>query len=308
MNSRNYYVSAVLSFVIWGVFSIPLKMMSSYQAGQILFFRVSFAVLLLGLFFILFNRNEAQKNYSVFKGFTRKEKTRIVLLTVGGGLLLVANWLSFIYVVNSVNIKTATFSYFICPVLTAVLGFLIIREKMDKLQWIAVLMCAASCVLMGKDSVSELGYSLVIAATYAFYLITQRKNHHFNKLFVLLVQLTAAMIVIAPFYSLLVGTAPGDTSFYLAVTGISLVFTIIPLFLNLFALKGLSSATLGVLMYINPMLNFTLGILYFNEKVSAAEWVGYSIIALALILFNYPNLVKINNKLHKVAGPQKRAA
>lgn len=302
MSNRNYYVSAVLSFVIWGVFSVPLKMMSAYHAGQILFFRVAFAVLLLGLFFILFNRKEARRNYEVFNEFDRKKRIQTILLTIGGGLLLVANWLSFIYVVNSVNIKTATFSYFICPVITAVLGFLILKEKLDRLQWIAVMMCAASCVLMGKDSVSELGYSLVIASTYAFYLITQRKNNHFNKLFVLLVQLTAALLVIAPFYSMLVTAAPVGSGFYLAIAGISLVFTIIPLFLNLYSLKGLSSATIGILMYINPMLNFILGVLYFNEKVSANQWIGYSVIALALILFNYPNLVKMSNKL-----PQRKA-
>ena len=308
MNNKNYYLSAILSFLIWGVFSVPLKMMSAYEAGQILFFRIGFAVLLLAVFFFLFNRKEAKENFEVYKSFTKQKKIQTILLTIGGGLLLTANWLIFIYVVNSVNIKTATFSYFICPVLTAVLGFLILKEKLGKLQWIAVLMCAASCVLIGRDSVSELAYSLVIAATYAFYLITQRRNNHFNKLFVLLVQLTAALMVIAPFYSLLVGAAPAGAGFYFAVAGISLVFTIIPLFLNLFALKGLNSATIGILMYINPMLNFTLGVLYFDEKVSATQWISYSIIAAALVLFNSGNIIKINKKLQRRVAEHKRAA
>lgn len=309
MNNKNYYIAAILSFLIWGVFSVPLKLMSAYPAGQILFFRVGTASLMLLILFLVFRKKSARENYTVFKELPRSKKLQMTVLTIGGGLLLVANWLIFIYVVNSVNIKTATFSYFICPVLTAVLGFLILKEKLGTLQWIAVLLCAASCVLIGKDSVRELGYSLVIASTYAFYLVTQRKNIYFDRLFILMIQLTSAIIIIAPFYPVLVSTAPANPSFYFAVAGISLVFTIVPLFLNLYALKGMSSSTLGILLYLNPIMNFTLGVFYFGEKVTAIQWTGYSIIAIAVVIFNYNNIVRVNsNRLKRKAAEARTAA
>ena len=296
MNNRNYYLAAISSFIIWGVFSLPLKMMSNYAAGQILFFRVAFAVLILILFFLLLGRSSARENLRTFKSLDKKQKLIISLLTIGGGILIVSNGLIFIYVVNSVNIRTATFSYFICPVLTAVFAFALLKEKLGTLQWIAVLLCAVSCALIGKDSVTELGYSLVIASTYAFYLITQRKNTAFDRLFILMIQLSFAMIVILPFYPMLVSSLPSGAGFYFAVAGISLVFTIVPLFLNLYALKGMSSSTLGILMYINPIINFTIGVLYFNEKVTVNQSIGFTIIAFALLLFNYQAMRRMRSR------------
>jgi chloramphenicol-sensitive protein RarD len=296
MNNRNYYLAAISSFFIWGVFSLPLRMMSSYGAGQILFFRVFFAVLILISSFLIAGRKSARENFQIFKSLDPKQKLIISLLTVGGGILLVANWLIFIYVVNSVNIRTATFSYFICPVLTAVFAFALLKEKLGTLQWIAVLLCALSCALIGKDSVTELGYSLVIASTYAFYLITQRKNNAFDRLFILMIQLSFAMLIILPFYPMLVSSVPSDAGFYFAVAGISLVFTIVPLFLNLYALKGMSSSTLGILMYINPIINFTIGVMYFNEKITANQSIGFTIIAFALLLFNYQAMRRMRNR------------
>jgi len=297
MNNKKYYLAALLSFTIWGFFSLPLKMMSGYAPGEILFFRVVFAVALLLGYFLLIRRDVVHESYRIYRECTPVQKRNLAFLTVGGGILLVANWLLFIYVVNEVNIKTATFSYFICPILTAVLGFVILKESLTIPQWIAVAICTISCVLIGKDSVSELAYSLVIAFCYAFYLITQRKNIYFDRLFVLAIQLISVLILILPFYNKLVITTPDQPSFYFAVMMISLFFTVIPLFLNLYALKKLNTATLGILMYINPMINFSLGVLYFGEEVSNNQMIGYLLIALALVIFNYQNMKKLGQKI-----------
>ncbi|MFM7430580.1 MAG: EamA family transporter [Flammeovirgaceae bacterium] len=111
-----------------------------------------------------------------------------MVLTLLGGVLLTINWLVFIYVVNAVNVKTASFSYLICPVVTAGLGYVLLQEKLVTIQWLSLLLCAISCVLMGIGNIQELWYSLLIAFSYALYLISQRKNQGFNRLIVLAVQ------------------------------------------------------------------------------------------------------------------------
>jgi chloramphenicol-sensitive protein RarD len=72
---------------------------------------------------------------------------------------------------------------------------------------------------------------------------------------------------------------------------------VLPLFLNLFALNKINSATIGILMYINPLINFTVAFIVFRETVNLLQIIGYSIIAAALIIFNYQNFGKIRTAI-----------
>lgn len=217
------------------------------------------------------------------------------MLTLVGGALLCVNWLTFIYIVNEINIKTASFSYLICPVITAVLGYVMIREKLTSLQWLAVGLCTISCVLIGMSSALELGYSFLTAITYALYLISQRKNQGFDRIIVLGVQILFSLVLLTLLNGYLIQSIPESVKFYSLIAVIAIVFTVLPLFLNLFALNRINSATIGILMYINPLFNFMIALIVFKEQVSLLQAIGYSIIMMALILFNYPYVRKIQS-------------
>ena len=74
---------------------------------------------------------------------------------------------------------------------------------------------------------------------------------------------------------------------------IAVVFTVLPLFLNLFALNRINSATIGILLYLNPIFNFSIAFIVFKEKVNMIQIIGYSIIVIAVILFNFPAFKKV---------------
>ncbi|HLZ15652.1 MAG TPA: EamA family transporter, partial [Cyclobacteriaceae bacterium] len=125
---------------------------------------------------------------------------------------------------------------------------------------------------------------------YALYLISQRKNQGFNRMIVLGVQVLFAFIIMNLFFGQLVGGIEVDAGFYIITLCIALVFTVLPLFLNLYALNRINAATIGILMYLNPLINFSIAFLVFGEGASAIQIVGYGIIAVTLVLFNYPIL------------------
>lgn len=293
MNNRKHYAAAITAFVVWGFFSIPLRLLKEFSAGEILYFRILFSLALLILLIVLFKRKDVKENQTKLKALEPKTRRNTILLSLAGGMLLTVNWLTFIYIVNNVNIKTASFSYLICPVITAVLGFVLIKEKMTTLQWIAVVLCALSCVLIGISSALELGYSFLTAFTYALYLITQRKVQGFDRLLLLGVQVLFATIVLTCFSGFLVQEIPTSFQFYGVILVIAIFFTIIPLFLNLFALNKINSATIGILMYLNPLINFTIAFVVFGETINSIQVVGYAIIAVALVVFNYHNFGKL---------------
>lgn len=297
VNNQKHYAAAISAFVIWGFFSLPLRALHNYTAGEILYFRIACSVIILLVIILGFRKAKLKQDVKLLKTYSVRERNRIIALTLGGAVLLIINWLVFIYVINAVNIKTASFSYFICPVLTAVLGNFILKEKLTSLQWTAVALCVVSCVLLGLNSVLELGYSFVVAISYALYLVSQRKHYGFDRLTILAIQMIFALSVLSVVYPVLVNTAPETPFFYGMIAIVAGVFTVLPLFLNLYALNRINSATVGILLYINPMMNFAIAFFVFQEGITELQVIGYGIILIALVLFNYPNLVKLKIKV-----------
>lgn len=297
MNNQKHYAAAVAAFVIWGFFSIPLRAIQDYTAGEILYFRILLSAIVLIIIIGLFKRHDLREEWNKLIASSSKKRRTTVLLTLAGGALLCVNWLTFIYIVNDINVKTASFSYLICPVITAVLGYFLIHEKLSGVQWSAVALCAISCILIGLNSALELGYSFLTAFTYAVYLVSQRKNQGFDRIIVLGVQVLFSLLLLTFVYGYLVTEIPQAGRFYGIVAIIAVVFTVLPLFLNLFALNKIDSATIGILMYINPLINFSIAFVVFKEQISLLQAFGYSLIVVALILFNYPQMRRLQTEV-----------
>jgi chloramphenicol-sensitive protein RarD len=297
MNNQKHYAAAISAFVIWGFFSIPLRQLREYSAGEILYFRILASLIILIAVVALFRRQSLKRDLILLQTISLRKRMTVIGLTLVGGLLLTVNWLTFIYIVNNINIKTASFAYLICPVITAVLGYVLIQEKMSRLQWIAVGLCTVSCVLIGINSALEIGYSFLTALTYALYLISQRKNQGFDRMVILAVQVAFSLSILTAGIEFLVEDVPVVSSFYWTIFLIAALFTVFPLFLNLFALNRINSATIGILMYINPIFNFTIAFLVFKETISLIQVGGYLIIFIALIIFNYSYLKQFSLSL-----------
>jgi chloramphenicol-sensitive protein RarD len=305
MKKYNHYFAAFAAFFIWGFFSLALKPISHYPSLDILFYRVFFSVLTMTAINLIFRRKNIQKNWNDFTTMTSKRKRSIVVLTLVGSLILASNWFIFIYVVNHVSVKAGSLAYLICPILTTVFAFFLLHEKLSKWQWSAVFISTVSCVLLSLNHFQDIFYSLVVASTYALYLVSQRKNSEIDKFLVLNIQLLFVALIILPFYPKYSGPVPTEPLFYTSLFCIVVFFTIVPLFLNLYALKGINSSTVGILMYINPIINFGLAIFHFKEKVTLLQMVSYSLILVSIIIFNKKIIFGKKNKSHAIVEDSK---
>jgi chloramphenicol-sensitive protein RarD len=66
-------------------------------------------------------------------------------------------------------------------------------------------------------------------------------------------------------------------------------FTVLPLFLNLYALNVLPSGTVGILMYINPLVSFVLAFVYYHEASGTTQAIAYAVILASVVLYNLPD-------------------
>jgi len=290
---KKYYAAALSAFIIWGFISLLLKPMHIYPSLDILFYRVFFSASIMAIIVLFVSPNLRKNNLNLFKALSPAEKKYTVVNSLVGGALLTFNWFFFIYAMNNISIKAASYAYLICPIITTVLAYFILKEKLTKQQWLAVLISFISCTILALNHFTDLIYSLIVALSYALYLITQRNNNKLEKFFILTIQLIFSAICLLPFYPYFVTSTQYAFPFFFQVLILAVMFTILPLWLNLYALKGVNSSTMGILLYINPILNFAVAALIFNEATELLQIVGYATIFISIILFNWVRLKSI---------------
>ena len=288
MKLNKYYAAAIGAFVIWGFIPFPLKALHAYPSTQILYFRTLFSVILMVVIMLTFRQKSLRATLAQYKIAPTPAKRKFLVLTLLGGILLTINWFVFIYVINHIDIQTGSFSYLLCPILTALLGYLLLSEHLKINQWLAIFMSLLSCFMLGTGSFLNLSYSLLVASSYALYLITQRVLKDYDKMVLLTLQLIVSFSLMAPFYTYFnAGHNLGaDFYFFGVIAVLSVGFTIVPLFLNLYALTELKSSTIGILMYLNPIINFIMAFLYFQEKTNAYRGFAYGLIFLSVVVYN----------------------
>lgn len=299
MQNFKYYIIAFCAFMLWGFFSLALKPISYVPSFDILFYRISFSAVIIVCFTLLFRRKILLNDLKNFKKLPEKDKKRSLGLTTIGGLLLGINWFLFIYVVNQINVQSASFAYLICPIITTFLANIILKEKLQKIQWIAVLISTIGCLICFVSNSNNLFFALVVAFTYAFYLISQRSNIYFDKLNALAFQIILIFILSLPYYFVDGFSVPVNPSFYLYILAIATLFTLAPLYMNLYALKGASASNVGVMLYINPLIAFLLAIFYYKEHINTLQFVSYFLILLSVFIFNYRILTNLTKKFLK---------
>jgi chloramphenicol-sensitive protein RarD len=289
MKISTYYLAAIAAFIIWGFFSLILRPLAAYTALDILFYRVFSSAVLMGLVSLVFRKGVWRRDRQLFAELPLRAKRGLLFQLFGGGLFLTANWFSYIYVVNNVSITASAFAYLVCPVLTTILAWLVLKEHLTRGQWIAVLLSAIGCSILSFRHLSDLLYSLVIALSYALYLVSQRRDYGVDRFLLLSGEVLFSALLLLFFYPKYRGPVPEAKRFYLLIAIIAVFLTILPLFLNLYALKGLKSSTVGILLYITPFVGFVLAFTVFGEKTDAQQLLSYGIIVLAVALFNWFN-------------------
>lgn len=294
MQNLKYYLAAFFAFMLWGFFSLALKPIAYVSSFDILFYRITFSAVLIIIFTFLFRRKIIVSDINTFKKLPEKDRKKGIRLTLIGGVLLGINWFLFIYVVNQINVQSASFAYLICPIITTFLANIILKERLKKMQWIAISISLLGCLIYFFSNANNLFFALVVATTYALYLISQRTNVYFDKFNALVFQMIVIFVLTIPYYILNGFSVPSELSFYLYIFIIATLFTLVPLYMNLYALKGTSASTVGVMIYINPIIAFLLAVFYYKESVNTLQIVSYFLILLSVIIFNYQIFKKTN--------------
>lgn len=288
-----YFLAALSSVIIWGFFSIPLRYIKEYSPEDILHYRIFTSLIITWLVILLFRRRSLSDDFNYLKSQPRQAKRKLIWLTLLAGVLITGNWFTYIYAVNEVSLKSAAFAYMVCPLITAIGGFLILNEQLSRLKLIALGIAVLSIVILGQGSFRDVLWSVIVASLYAFYLIIQRVMGKIDKLVMLGVHLLIATVITLPLFLVNINTLPDDPMFWFVIVVISVFFTVVPLFLSLYALIGMPSSTLGIIIYLNPIVAFGVAFFYFHEEIDPHQLYAYSMLFAAVIVFNWGSIKEL---------------
>jgi chloramphenicol-sensitive protein RarD len=285
-NKSKYFIAGIIPYIIWGTMSVPLRNIKGFPPHEILYYRIFVSIIVVWATILLFRKKALINDYIFLKSLSSVKKIRLLFLTILSAFLITGNWFTYIYAVNSVSLKAAAFAYMVCPLLTALCGFIILKEQLTKAKVVALIIAFVSIILLATGSLHEVMWAIIIATFYAIYVIVLKVIKDIDKFNFLGVQLILSGLMMLPMYFVNSAPFPAEPFFWSHIFLIAIVFTIIPLFLNSYALLGMPSSALGILIYLNPIVAFTVAFFYFKEKIDLHQLFAYLLLLLSIVIFN----------------------
>jgi chloramphenicol-sensitive protein RarD len=233
---------------------------------------------------------------TVRRGFWTRMANRRTLLLLGSAAAIVSvNWGTYIWSVNHGHVVETALGYYINPILSILLGVVVLRERLSPLQWVSVSLAAAAVAVLTIDYGTLPWIALVLAVSFATYGFIKNRlgAGAVDSLAVESALLTPLALVYLGWLEVTgrgtFGHLGWGLSLLLIATGL---VTLVPLLFFAAAASRLPLSTLGLLQYLAPTLQFLLGISYFGESMSPGRWVGFGLVWLALVIMTTDGLVR----------------
>lgn len=210
-----------------------------------------------------------------------------------GAVFLAINWGTYVYAVESNQVVEASLGYFINPLVSVGLGVIVLREKLRRVQWVALVIAVLAVVIMSVALGHPPWISLVLALSFGIYGLI-KKWANIGSVQSLTIETAvlapiALVVIIISFVNGSAAIAQGDVGTVLLFVMLGPI-TAIPLLLFGSAAARLPLSTVGVLQYSTPILQFILGITVFGEVMSAGRWIGFALVWVALVIFTVDTL------------------
>ncbi|HRD89230.1 MAG TPA: EamA family transporter RarD [Accumulibacter sp.] len=272
----------LLAYGMWGFFPLFFRQLAHLPPMDVLSHRAVWACVFVGALLTL------RRQWASVAAVLRS--TSHLLLLGSAALLIGANWLVFLWAVDAQQVVASSLGYFLTPLVNVVLGLAVLNERLNRLEWLAVALAVAA---IGNEIVafgSLPWVSLVLAATFGTYGLI-RKRLPVDVVSGLWLE-TLAMLPLCVLYSIWQAERgyavwSGHTPLTAALLMASGVLTALPLLSFAAATQRLDLATVGMLMYINPTLQFVTAVWLFGEPMQATRLLSFGLIWLGLLVFSW---------------------
>lgn len=279
-DARRGFWAAFSAFVIWGMLPIYIRQLAPTEAVEIMAHRVIWAML-----FVF--------TYLAIKGdvgtvWTTLRNANARLRLAASAVLITINWLVYVWAASNGHVIEASLGYFINPLVNVLLGVFVLKEKLNRWQWIAVALAALGVLWLTVQVGRPPWIAIALALSFGLYGLIRKQVAVES-----VTGLGVEVLLIAPFmlaylaWKLRTGTMTfGHYSLY--VDGFLILggaITAIPLVLFSYGVRRVPLSTIGILQYVGPTLQLFTGVFVFHEPFSQIQLVGFGLIWAALVVY-----------------------
>nr|WP_198984632.1 EamA family transporter RarD [Herbaspirillum sp. ASV7] len=276
---------AVAASILWGLFPLYFKLLKEIPSFDIVVHRLLWSCVFL-VAVLAWRRQwgwvaEVARRPLVVAGF---------LLSA---LLLSGNWTLYVWAVNAGRIVDTSLGYFMSPLMSVFIGYLVLKERMRPLQWVAVLLALGAVLWLTVANGSLPWISLLIALTFAFYGLL-RKTAHLGAL----EGLSLETLLMLPLVLMVLGfdSLHDSNAFTHASTTAKVLLalsgpvTAVPLLLFAHGARRIPLSMLGLMQYISPTIQLLTGVLLYDEPFAGRRAIGFCVIWVALAVYSAEGL------------------
>ena len=271
-------VFGIAAYGLWGAFPLYFPLLKPASALEILAHRILWSLVAVTVVLVALPRLRGSRP-------SRQSVLRLML----AGVAVSVNWGTYIWAVNHHHTLETSLGYFINPIVTVTLGVVLLRERLRRVQWMAVGLGTVAVVVITVDYGRPPWIALILAATFGTYGLV-KKQATVSAPVGLAVE-TATVAVPAAITIAVIGaqgneTYASHTTWHALAMMSSGIATIVPLLLFAGAAKRLPLVTLGLLQYLAPVLQLVVGVVVQHEPLPASRLVGFILVWVALAVLS----------------------
>ena len=295
MNNNKTFgsLAVALAYASWGLLTLFWNLLAEVNSLYILAQRILWSMVFMGIFIAV--TKDTGEIKAIFKN------RRDLLICFICGMLITVNWGTYIYAVNSGHVLDASLGYFIEPIVVSVIGMLTFKERLSRFEKITFFFSVLGLAYMIAVTRVMPLLALVIAGSFAVYGAV-KKMIHISAQTSLFME-TLCMTPFALIFTVIaeqqgfgsIGVLSGPALLLLPTCG---VITSVPLLLFNIGVKKIPYYVSGILMYINPTLQFLMGLCYFHEAMDIHRLIAFIIIWLGILFTVYEKAKLIYRENH----------
>ncbi|SHG39585.1 EamA family transporter RarD [Ornithinibacillus halophilus] len=271
------------AYILWGFLPIYWKLVEEVPAWEILAHRIIWSFLFV-IIIILFLRKQTAFIKEV--KWIIKDWKKMIGITLAS-IVISINWVTYIWAVNNEHVLQASLGYYINPLVSILLGMIVLKEGMNRTQLISFLLAGVGVLYLTISYGVFPWVSLLLAFSFATYGLL-KKMVPVGSIFGLAIEtmivtpIALTYLFFLPINAFDLGSIASQTNLLLIGAGAA---TAIPLLLFASGAKGIPLAMVGFLQYIAPTIMLLLGIFAYGETFSHAHMISFGLIWIALVIY-----------------------
>ena len=268
------------AYLIWGSFPLLIQLSKFASPFETVVWRVVFGFLFAALLVTI------TKTWGQILALVKTPK-KLVWVAVAA-IFIFINWQVYVVAVVTGNVIETSLGYFINPLVTVMFAVVLLKEKLRRMQWVALGVGLIAVLVLTVDYGRPPWIAIILALSFGTYsLAKNRVGRHIGALQSFTIESATVLpiaiiqlIVVASFGPVMLLSGPMEAAVLIGFG----IMTAVPLILFGAAASRIPLSMIGFIQYLTPVLQFSVGYFILGEEMPPVRWIGFGLVWVSLLI------------------------